>query len=57
VSCELTDWQEVATYGETNLRRPVDMYEELSFEVRSEEVKPEELEQRTQCFQDRRKIY
>ena len=57
MSCELTDWQEVATYGETNLRRPVDMYEELSFEVRSEEVKPEELEQRTQCFQDRRKIY
>ena len=34
------------------------MYEELAFEVRLEEVKPEEVEQCTQCLQEKgEKIY
>ena len=52
------DWQEVAIDGETHLKRVVDMYEELGFEVRLEEVKPEEVEQCTQCLQEKgEKIY
>jgi len=52
------DWQEVAVDGETHLKRVVDMYEELDFEVRLEEVKPEEVEQCTQCLQEKgEKIY
>jgi len=52
------DWQEVAIDGETHLKRIVDMYEELGFEVRLKEVKPEEVEQCTQCLQERgEKIY
>ena len=54
----MMDWQEVAIDGETHLKRLVDMYEELGFEVRLEEVKPEEVEQCTQCLQERgEKIY
>ena len=49
----MMDWQEVAIDGETHLKRVVDMYEELGFEVRLEEVKPEEVEQCTQCLQER----
>jgi len=34
------------------------MYEELGFEVSLEDVKPEEVEQCTKCFQERdEKIY
>jgi len=52
------DWKEVAIDGETHLKRVVDMYEELDFEVRLEEVKPEEVEQCTQCLQEKgEKIY
>jgi hypothetical protein len=52
------DWQEVAIDGDTHLKRVVDMYEELGFEVRLEEVKPEEVEQCTQCLQEKgEKIY
>ena len=52
------DWQEVAIDGETHLKRVMDMYEELGFEVRLEEVKPEEVEQCTQCLQEKgEKIY
>ena len=52
------DWQEVAIDGEGHVQRMVDMYEELGFEVRLEEVKPEEVEQCTKCFQERgEKIY
>ena len=47
------DWQEVAIDGETHLKRLVDMNEELSFEIRLEEVKPEEIEQCTQCLRER----
>ena len=47
----MMDWQEVAIDGETHLKRLVDMYEELGVEVRLEEVKPEEVEQCTQCLQ------
>ena len=52
------DWQEVAIDGEGHVQRMVDMYEELGFEVRLEEVKPEEVEQCTKCFQETgEKIY
>ena len=54
----MMDWQEVAIDGEAHLKRLVDMYEEPSFEVRLEEAKPEEVEQRTQCLQgSSEKIY
>jgi hypothetical protein len=54
----MMDWKEVAIDGETHLKRVVDMYEELGFEVRLEEVKPEEVEQCTQCLQESgEKIY
>jgi len=49
----MIDWQEVAIDGETHLKRVVDMYEELGFEVRLEEVQPEEVEQCTQCLQEK----
>ena len=49
----MMDWQEVAIDGETHLKRVVDMYEELGFEVRLEEVKPEEVDQCTQCLQEK----
>ena len=49
----MMDWQEVAIDGETHLKRVVDTYEELGFEVRLEEVKSEEVEQCTQCLQER----
>jgi len=55
---KMMEWQEVAIDGETYLKRVVDMYEELGFEVRLEEVKPEEVEHCTQCLQERgEKIY
>jgi len=54
----MTDWREVAVDSETHLKRLVDMYEELGFEVRLEEVKPEEVEQCTRCWQEKgEKIY
>jgi hypothetical protein len=54
----MMDWKEVAIDGETHLKRVVDMYEELDFEIRLEEVKPEEVEQCTQCLQEKgEKIY
>jgi hypothetical protein len=54
----MMDWKEVAIDGETHLKRVVDMYEELGFEVRLEEAKPEEVEQCTQCLQESgEKIY
>jgi hypothetical protein len=54
----MMDWKEVAVDGETHLKRVVDMYEELGFEVRLEEAKPEEVEQCTQCLQESgEKIY
>lgn len=46
----MMDWQELAIDGEAHLKRVVDMYEELGFEVRLEEVKPEEVEHCTQCL-------
>ena len=52
------DWQEVAIDGETHVKRITDMYEELGFEVRLEQVKPAEVEQCTKCLQERgEKIY
>lgn len=49
----MTCWQEVAIDGETHVKRITDMHEELGFEIRLEEVKPEEVEQRTKCLQER----
>ena len=54
----MMDWQEVGVDGETHLKRVMDMYEELGFEIRLEEVKPEEVEHCTQCLQEKgEKIY
>jgi branched-subunit amino acid aminotransferase/4-amino-4-deoxychorismate lyase len=54
----MTDWREVAVDGETHLKRLMDMYKELDFEVRLEEAEPQEVEQCTQCLQQRgEKIY
>ena len=54
----MMDWQEVAIDGEKHLKRLVDMYEELGFELRLKEVKPEDLEQCTQCLEESgEKIY
>ena len=48
----MMDWQEVAIDCETHLKRLADMYEDLGFEIRLEEAKPEEVEQCTQCLQE-----
>ena len=54
----MSGWREVAIDGETHVKRITDMYDELGFEVRLEEVKAEELEQCTKCLQERgEKIY
>ena len=54
----MMDWQEVAVDGERHVSRLVDMYEELNFEVRLEEVRPEEVEHCTKCLQESgEKIY
>jgi hypothetical protein len=51
-------WKEVAVDGETHLKRLVDMYRDLGFEIRLEEVKPEEVEQCTKCLVERKeKMY
>ena len=44
--------QKVAMDGETDLRSLRHMYKELGFEVRLEEVKPEEVEECIQCSQE-----
>ena len=49
----MTDWQEVAIDGGMHVKRMTDMYEELGFEVRLEEVNPEQVEQCTKCLQER----
>jgi len=49
----VTDWQEVAIDGGMHVKRITDMYEELGFEVRLEEVKPEQAEQCIKCYQER----
>jgi len=52
------DWQEVALDSEIHVKGITDMYQELGFEVRFEEVRPEEVEQCTKCLQERgEKIY
>ena len=48
----MMDWQEVAVDGETHVKRVVEMYKELGFEVRLEEVKPEEVKQCTKCYEE-----
>ena len=54
----MMEWQEVAIDGETHLKRVMDMYEELGFEVRLKEVKPEEVGHCTKCLQESgEKIY
>jgi hypothetical protein len=52
------DWQEVAIDSEIHAKGITDMYQEFGFEVRLEEVKPDEVEQCTKCLQERgEKIY
>jgi len=52
------DWREVAMDSETHVKRLMDMYKELDFEVRVEEAKPQDVEQCTQCLQHRgEKLY
>lgn len=52
------DWQEVAIDGERHMSRMRDMYEELGFEVRLEEIQPERCKQCTECFRERgEKLY
>jgi multimeric flavodoxin WrbA len=54
----MIDWQEVAIDGETHVSRIAEVYEELGFEVRLEEVEPDEIAQCTKCFQEKgEKIY
>jgi hypothetical protein len=58
VGGEMMAWQEVAIDGETHVKRVVDMYKELGFEIRLEEVEPEEVEQCTKCLEESgEKIY
>ena len=45
------DWQEVAIDGEKQLKRMLDMYKELGFEIRLEEVQPDAVEHCTECLQ------
>jgi len=44
------DWQEVAIDSEIHAKGITDMYQEFGFEVRLEEVKPDEVEQCTKCL-------
>jgi intein/homing endonuclease len=54
----MMDWREVGIDSETHLKRLMDMYRELDFEIRTEEVKPKDVEQCAQCLQERgEKIY
>lgn len=54
----MIDWHEVAIDGETHVKKVADMYEDFGFEVRLEEVKPEEVAQCTKCLRERNeKIY
>jgi branched-subunit amino acid aminotransferase/4-amino-4-deoxychorismate lyase len=54
----MRDWKEVAIDGERHVKRLIDMYEELGFEIRLEEVDPEEVKHCTQCLrQTGEKIY
>ena len=54
----MLDWQEVAIDGETHLKRVIDMYEELGFEVRLEEVEPKDVGQCVACYEaGNEKIY
>jgi branched-subunit amino acid aminotransferase/4-amino-4-deoxychorismate lyase len=51
-------WREVAIDGETHLKRLMDMCNELDFEIRTEEVNRQDVEECTQCLQERgEKIY
>ena len=49
----MMDWQEVAIDCETHIKRVVDMYEELGFEVRMVEVDPKELQRCIRCLKER----
>jgi len=54
----MKSWQEVAIDGEKHVKRVVDMYKELGFELHLEEVKPEDLDQCTKCLEESgEKIY
>ena len=51
-------WQQAAISGGAHLQRMMEMYEELGFEVRLEEISPEDCGQCTECYQESdEKIY
>jgi len=43
-------WTATSTSGGAHLRRAVEMYEELGFEVYLEEINPEECQGCTECY-------
>ena len=47
---ERAGWQRSAISGGAHLKRIVEMYEELDFEVQLEEISPEECGQCTVCY-------
>lgn len=54
----MSEWKELGIDCETHLKRVIEMYEELGFEVKLEEVSPEEVERCTACLQERKeKLY
>lgn len=49
----MNEWREIAIDGEMHVKRMMDMYKELGFDVCLEEVRPEEVAQCTKCYQER----
>jgi hypothetical protein len=49
----MSGWREIAIDGEMHVKRMMDMYKELGFDVCLEEVRPEEVPQCTKCYQER----
>jgi len=45
------DWKLMSTSGGTHLQRMLEMYEELGFEVKLEEIKPGECGECTACYE------
>ena len=45
-------WREASISGGSHLKRTVEMYEELGYEVHLEELSPEECGQCTECYRE-----
>jgi len=48
----MNGWREIAIDVGMHVKRMTDMYEELGFDVRLEEVRTEEVAQCTKCYQE-----